>query len=121
MCPRKTRCRGSRTTKPATVTVLDDKRSWQLANGLQITCINTQWAGGSEEISGVGGKQLDGSPWNSPVGAVIEAIRDGQSYFVVTSVEALLVSVYIDATGKKRLKAGFDEDDARLLRLARCA
>jgi hypothetical protein len=52
---------------------------------------------------------------------VIEAIRDGQSYFVVTSVEALLVSVYIDAKGKKRLKAGFDEDDARLLRLARCA
>jgi hypothetical protein len=52
---------------------------------------------------------------------VIEAIRDGQSYFVVTSVEALLVSVYVDATGKKRLRAGFDENDARLLRLARCA
>jgi hypothetical protein len=52
---------------------------------------------------------------------VIEAIRDGQSYFVVTSVEALLVSVSVAAPGKKRLRAGFDENDARLLRLARCA
>ena len=77
--------------------------------------------GGIEEISRVGGAQAGSAPWNSPVGAVIEAIRDGQSYFVVTSVEALLVSVYVDATGKKRLRAGFDEDDARLLRLARCA
>jgi hypothetical protein len=100
---------------------LDDKRSRRLANGLQIACINTQWVGGIEEISRVGGAQLDGSPWNSPVGDVIEAMRDGQSYFVVTSVEALLVSVYIDAAGKNRLKAGFDENDARLLRLARCA
>ena len=77
--------------------------------------------GGIEEISRVGGTQLDSSPWNSPLGGVIEAIRDGQSYFVVTPVEAVLVSVYIDAAGKNRLKAGFDEDDARLLRLARCA
>jgi len=77
--------------------------------------------GGIEEISRVGGTQLDGSPWNSPVGDVIEAIRDGQSYFVVTPVEALLISVYIDAAKKNRLKAGFDENDARLLRLARCA
>jgi hypothetical protein len=100
--------------------VADDKRGWQLANGLQITCIGTQWAGGIEEISGVGGTQAGGSPWNSPVGAVIVAIQDGQSYFVVTPVEALLVSVYVDATGKKRLKAGFDENDARLLHLARC-
>ena len=101
--------------------VLDDKRSWRLANGLQIACINTQRVGGIEEISRVGGTQLDGSRWNSPVGDVIEAIRDGQSYFVVTPVEALLVSVYIDAAGKNRLKAGFDENDARFLRLARCA
>ena len=77
--------------------------------------------GGIEEISRVGGTQLDGSPWNSPVGDVIGAIRDGQSYFVVTSVEALLVSVYVDAAGRRRLKAGFDENDARLLRLVRCA
>ena len=88
---------------------------------MRISCVNTQWVGGIEEISGVGGTQPDGSRWNSPVEAVIEAIRDGQSYFVVTSVEALLVSVYVDATGKKRLRAGFDENDARLLRLARCA
>jgi hypothetical protein len=100
--------------------VLDDKRNWRIANGLQIACINTQRVGGIEEISRVGGTQLDGSPWNSLVGDVIEAIRDGQSYFVVTSVEALLVSVYIDAAGRNRLKAGFDEDDTRLLRLARC-
>jgi len=51
---------------------------------------------------------------------VIEAIRDGQPYYVVTSVEALLVSMYVDASGKKRLKAGFDENDTRLLRLAKC-
>jgi hypothetical protein len=66
--------------------------------------------GGIEEISRVGGTQLDGSPWNPPLGDVIEAIRDGQSYFVVTPVEALLVSVYIDAAGERRLNAGSDED-----------
>jgi len=76
--------------------------------------------GGIEEISRVGGMQADGAPWNSPVAGVIEAIGGGQSYFVVTPVEALLVSMYVDASGKKRLKAGFDENDARLLRLARC-
>ncbi len=101
--------------------MVDDKRSWRIANGLQIACINTQRAGGIEEISRIGGTQLDGSPWNSPVGDAIEAIRDGQSYFVVTPVAALLVSVYIGAAGKNRLKAGFDENDARFLRLARCA
>jgi hypothetical protein len=51
---------------------------------------------------------------------VIVAIQDGQSYFVLTRVEALLVSVYVDAAGRERLKVGFDENDARLLRLARC-
>ena len=76
--------------------------------------------GGIEEISRVGGTQADGSRWNSAVGGVIEAIRDGQPYYVVTSVEALLVSMYVDASGKKRLKAGFDENDTRLLRLAKC-
>jgi hypothetical protein len=76
--------------------------------------------GGIEEISHVGGAQSDGAPWNSPVGAVIVAIQDGQSYFVLTPVEALLVSVYVDAAGRRRLKTGFDENDARLLRLARC-
>src|SRR2546423_1563877 len=70
---------------------------------------------------GVGGTERDGSAWNSPVAAVIVAIQDGQSYFVLTPVEALLVSVYVDAAGRKRLKAGIDENDARLLRLARCA
>jgi len=77
--------------------------------------------GGVEEISRVGGAQAGGAPWNSPVGAVIVAIQDGQPYFVLTPVEALLVSVYVDAAGRRRLKAGFDENDARLLRLARCA
>ena len=88
---------------------------------MRISCVNTQLVGGIEEISGVGGTEHDGSPWNSPVAAVIVAIQDGQSYFVLTPVEALLVSVYVDAAGRKRLKAGFDENDARLLRLARCA
>ncbi|TMH99945.1 MAG: hypothetical protein E6H43_12935 [Betaproteobacteria bacterium] len=88
---------------------------------MRISCVNTQWVGGIEEISGVGGTERDGSPWTSPVGAVIAAIQDGRPYFVLTPVQALLVSVYVDAAGRKRLKAGFDENDARLLRLARCA
>src|SRR5947208_1182791 len=73
------------------------------------------WQAGGEET------EHGGRPGNLPVAAVIVAIQDGQSYFVLTPVEALLVSVYVDAAGRKRLKAGFDENDARLLRLARCA
>ena len=88
---------------------------------MRISCVNTEWVGGSEEISRVGGTQRDGEAWNSPVAAVIVAIQDGQSYFVLTPVEALLVSVYVDAAGRRRLKAGFDENDARLLRLAKCS
>ena len=87
---------------------------------MRISCVNTEWVGGIEQISRVGGTQRDGSAWSSPVAAVIVAIQDGQSYFILTPAEALLVSVYVDADGRKRLKAGFDENDGRLPRLARC-
>jgi len=101
--------------------VLEDKRRWRLANGLQIARINTQWVGGIEEISRVGGTQLDGSPWNSPVGDVIEAIPTANHTSSSRPWRRFSSRCTSTRPGKNRLKAGFDENDARLLRLARCA
>jgi hypothetical protein len=96
----------------------NDRR--KLATALRIGCVRTRRVAGIEELTHIGGTETDGTPWSAPVEAVIEAIGDGQAYYVLTPAESLLILVYVDASGKKRLKAGFHEDDSSLLRLARC-
>jgi hypothetical protein len=84
-----------------------------------ISCVRTRRVGGVDEITHVGGKLADGTPWLASFDSVVQQIESGRRYFVVSSAESMLVSVVHARDGRKVLGVGVEANPSRLLELPR--
>jgi hypothetical protein len=73
---------------------------------------------GVEEITHLGGVQRGATRWFT-LQEVVDAIEDGQRFFVQSGAESMLLSVHPNGSGKKTLAVGFEPGPGRLLSLPR--
>lgn len=74
---------------------------------------------GADEITHVGGKLPDGTPWLASFESIVEQIENGRRYFVASQAESMLVSVIRGRDGRKILGVGVEPNPSRLLDLPR--
>jgi hypothetical protein len=88
-------------------------------DAILISCVRTRRLGGIDEITHVGGKLSDGTPWLASFESVVEQIESGRRYFVASPAESMLVSVVRERDGRKVLGVGVEASPSRLLDLPR--
>ena len=84
-----------------------------------ISRVRTRRVAGVDEITHVGGKLADGTPWVASFESVVEQIESGRRYFVASPAESMLVSVVQGRDGRKVLGVGVEANASRLLELPR--
>ena len=85
----------------------------------QITAVRTRRVKGVEEVTHLGATTRGGELEWFTVREAIQAIEQGERYFVQIGNESLLISVQEGADGRKAVGVGFERGAGRLLNLPR--
>jgi len=85
---------------------------------VRISTIRTRRVSGAEEITHLGGMQRGSTRWFT-VGELVEAIENGERFYIQSGAESMLLSVQMNGAGKKTLAVGFEPGPGRLLNLPR--
>jgi hypothetical protein len=85
---------------------------------VRIASIRTRRSAGGEEITHLGGMQRGTTRWFT-LQEVVEAIEQGERFFIQSGAESMLLSVQMNGSGIKTLAAGFEPGPGRLLSLPR--
>jgi len=85
----------------------------------QITAVRTRRAKGAEEVTHLGAANRGGEMQWFTVREAIQAIEEGERYFIEIGSESLLISVQKDAAGRKTVGVGVERGAGRLLSLPR--
>ena len=85
----------------------------------QITAVRSRRVKGVEELTHLGAANRGGDMQWFTVREVVQAIEQGERYFIQIGNESLLLSVQKAADGRKSLGVGFESGVGRLLTLPR--
>ena len=85
----------------------------------QITAVRTRRVKGVEEVTHLGAANRGGEVQWITVREAIQAIEEGDRYFIQIGNESLLISMQKNADGRKTVGVGFEPGAGRLLSLPR--
>ena len=89
-----------------------------MATAKQITAVRTRRVKGAEEITHLGEAHRGGMRWLTER-EVVEAIEQGERFYMQVGNESLLLSVQKTNAGRQILSVGFEPNPGRLLSLPR--